>query len=70
MRPAGLPWCLSWYENLPAVKETQLLSLSGEAPLEEERAAHSRILAWGIPWTEEPGGATVHGASKELDMTE
>ena len=33
-------------------------------PLEEEMAAHSSVLAWRIPWTEEPGGAAVHGVSK------
>ena len=38
-------------------------------PLEKEMATHSRILAWGIPWTEEPGGYSPWG-SKELDMTE
>ena len=32
-------------------------------------ATHSSILAWEIPWTEEPGGAIVHGVTKELDMT-
>ena len=39
-------------------------SLGGEDPLEKGMAAHSRILAWRIPWTEEPGGATVHGVAK------
>ena len=33
-------------------------------------ATHSSILAWEIPWTEEPGSATVHGVAEELDMTE
>ena len=36
--------------------EIQVLSLSWEDPLEEEMETHSSILAWGIPWTEEPGG--------------
>ena len=40
-----------------------------EDPLEEDVAAHSSILAWRIPWTEEPGGATVHRII-ESDMTE
>ena len=39
-------------------------ALSREDPLEEEMAPHSSTLAWKIPWTEEPGGATVHGVSK------
>ena len=42
-------------KNPPAVPETQVRSLSQEDPLEEGMAAHSSILAWGIPWTEEPG---------------
>ena len=36
--------------------ETRVRSLGGEDYLEESMAAHSSILAWGIPWTEEPGG--------------
>ena len=46
-------------KNLPAVqetRETQGHSLGREDPLEEGRATHSSILAWRIPWTEEPGG--------------
>ena len=35
-----------------------------EDPLEEETATHSSLLAWRIPWTEEPGRATVHGVAK------
>ena len=42
-------------KNLPALKETQVQSLGQEDPLEEEMATHSSILAWRIPWTEEPG---------------
>ena len=42
-------------KNLPAVQETQVRSLGGEDPLEKETATHSSILAWKIPWTEEPG---------------
>ena len=43
-------------KNLPAIQETQVQSLGGEDPLEKEMATHSSILAWRIPWTEEPGG--------------
>ena len=43
-------------KNLPAVQETWVRSLGWEDPLEKEMATHSRILAWRIPWTEEPGG--------------
>ena len=43
-------------KNLLAMQETQILSLGQEDPLEPEIATHSSILAWKIPWTEEPGG--------------
>ena len=43
-------------KNLPAMQETQVQSLGGEDPLEKEMATHSRIHAWKILWTEEPGG--------------
>ena len=42
--------------NLPAVQETQVLSLGREDPLKEYMTTHSSILAWRIPWTEAPGG--------------
>ena len=41
-------------ENLPAMQETRVRSLGQESPLEKEMANHSNILAWRIPWTEEP----------------
>ena len=43
-------------KNLPAMQEAQVRSLGGEDPLETGMATHSSILAWKIPWTEEPGG--------------
>ena len=43
-------------KNLPAIQETQVQSLGQEDTLEKETATHSSILAWRIPWTEEPGG--------------
>ena len=43
-------------KNLPALQEAWVPSLGGEDPLEEVMAARSGILAWRIPWTEEPGG--------------
>ena len=43
-------------KNLPAMKETQVQSLDREDPLEKGMATHASILAWEIPWTEEPGG--------------
>ena len=42
-------------KNLPAMQETWVQSLGQEDPLEEEMATHSSILAWRIPWMEEPG---------------
>ena len=52
-------------KNLAAMQETQVQSLGQEDPLEEGMATHSSILAWRIPWTEEPGGLhTVHGVEK------
>ena len=42
-------------KNLPAMQETQVQSLGQENPLEKGMATHSSILAWRIPWTEEPG---------------
>ena len=44
------------YIYLQETSEMQVLSLSWEDPLEEGLATHSSILAWSIPWTEEPGG--------------
>ena len=43
-------------KHLPGMQETQVQSLSREDPLEKRLAAHSSILAWRVPWTEEPGG--------------
>ena len=43
-------------KNLPTIQETQVRSLGQEDPLEKGMATHSSILAWKIPWTEEPGG--------------
>ena len=51
------------------MQETWVQSLTQEDPLEKEIATHSNILAWEIPWTEEPGRATVHGVAKEKVMT-
>ena len=45
-----------WLKNLPVMQETWVQSLGWEDPLEKEMATHSSILAWRIPWTEEPGG--------------
>ena len=42
-------------KSLPAMRETRLRYLGQEDPLEKEMSTHSTILAWKIPWTEEPG---------------
>ena len=51
------------------MQETWVQSLGQEDPLEEEMTTHSSILAWRIPWTEEPGGYSPQG-HKESDTTE
>ena len=51
------------------MQEMQVPSLSWEDPLEEEMSTHSNILAWEIPWTEEPGGLQFMG-SQESDTDE
>ena len=43
-------------KHLPTMQETRVGSLGQDDPLEEEVITHSGILAWRIPWTEEPGG--------------
>ena len=54
-------------KNLPAMQETQVWSLGGEDPLEKEMATQSHILAWEIPWIEEPG--RLQSMGPESDMT-
>ena len=51
-------------KNPPAKQETRVRSLGEEDPLEKEIATHSSILAWEIPWTEEPGGLQFMGSQK------
>ena len=51
-------------KRLPTMQETQVQSLGQEDLLEKETATYSSILAWKIPWMEEPGRATVHGVAK------
>ena len=53
-------------KNVPATQETMVQSLGREDPLENGTATHSSILAWEIPWREEPGGLQSMG-SKESD---
>ena len=54
-------------KNPPAMQEMRVQSLAWEEPLEEEMATHSGILAWRIPWTQEPGGLQSRGSQKVRD---
>ena len=56
-------------KRLPAMWETQVPSLGWEEPLEKEMATRSSILAWRIPWSEEPGGLQSKGL-QESGMTQ
>ena len=51
-------------KSLPAMRETQVQSLGWEDPLQKEMATHSRILAWRIPGTKEPGGLQSLGSQR------
>ena len=51
-------------KNLPELQETQVQSLGQEDPLEKGMAIHSSILAWRIPWTEEPSGLQFIGLQR------
>jgi len=51
-------------QSLPALPETWVRFLGQEDPLEKEMATHSSILAWRIPWTEEPGGLQSTGSQR------
>ena len=51
-------------KNLPAMQETWVLFLGWEDPLEKEMTTHSSILAWKIPWTEEPGELQSMGSQR------
>ena len=57
-------------KNLPTIQETremQVQSLGWEDPLEQEMATHFSILAWRIPWTEQPGGLQPMGSQRVRD---
>ena len=63
-------WCddlgdrLQVVQNLPAMQEMQARSLGQEDPLEKEMVTHSSILAWKIPWSEEPGRLQYMGSQR------
>ena len=53
-------------KNPPAMQETWVRSLGWEDPMEKEMATHSSILAWRIPWTEEPCGLQPMGSQRHM----
>ena len=57
-------------KHLPAMQETWVRSLDGEDALKQERATHSSILAWRIPWTEEPGGLQSMGSQRVTQLSD
>ena len=72
----GSTWSISWtslvaqtVKHLPTMQETRVQSLGWEDPVEKEMTTHASILAWRIPWTEQPGSYSPRG-HKESDMTE
>ena len=65
----GLPCCGLATKNPTAMQETQLQSRVGKIPLEKGTATHSSLLAWEIPWTEEPGELYSPWGRRGSDMT-
>ena len=57
-------------KNLPTMQETRVRSLGQENALEKEMAAHSSILPWRIPWTEEPGGLQSMGSQSQTGVSD
>ena len=56
-------------KNLPAMQKTWVQFLGWEDPLEKEMATHSSILAWRIPWTEEPGSLQSMGSKSQTRLS-
>ena len=56
-------------KNLPAMQETRVQSLGQKDPLEKGMATHSSVLAWEIPWTEEPGGLQFVGSQSRTRLS-
>ena len=68
----SIPWdspVAQMVKSLPVMRETSVQSLGQEDPLEKVMATHSSMLAWKIPWTEEPGRLQSMG-HKESDTTD
>ena len=66
--PNGASLVAQRLKHLPAVQETRVRSLSREDPLEKEMAIHSSILAWRIPWSEEPGRLQSMGSQSRTQL--
>ena len=64
MQKCGASLVAQSVKNLPAMLETRVQSLGWEESLEKEMATHSSILAWEVPWTEEPGGLQSMGSQR------
>ena len=60
----GVSLVVQTVKDLPAMQENWVQSLGWEDPLEKGKATHSSIPAWGIPWTEEPGGLQSTGSQR------
>ena len=60
----GVSLVADMIKSLPAVQETRVRSLGQEDPLEKGMATHSNVLAWRIPWTEEPGWLQSTGSQR------
>ena len=66
----GFPRVAQSVENPPAVQETWVQSLGQEDPLEKGTATHSSILAWRLPWTEEPGELWSMGSQSRAQLSD
>ena len=65
----GTPLVAQRVKHLPAVQETGVQSLGREDPLEKEMVTHSSILAWRVPWMEEPGGLQSTGSQSRTRLS-
>ena len=63
-RHSRAPLVAQMVKDRPAMRETWVRSLDWDGPLEKGMATHSSILAWRIPWTEEPGGLQSMGSQR------
>ena len=70
MKEPGASLVAQMVKNLPARQEARVQSLSGEDPLKKSMATHSRIFAWRIPWTEEPGGLQSTGLQSRTRLSD